>query len=46
MPKGDNLHDYIKMLCSVMREYKDPLIMGECAEVEWSDLWKFTAPER
>lgn len=46
MPKGENLHKYLKLLASVMREYNDPLIMGECAEVEWTDIWKFTSPER
>lgn len=33
------------MLCSVMREYKDSLIIGECA-VDPEEIWKFVSPER
>lgn len=43
---GPNLHKYLKMLCGVMREFEDPLIVGECSMIPQEDIWKLSSPER
>lgn len=43
--EGPLLHDYLKMLCGVIREYDNTLIIGECA-VDPEEIWKFVSPSR
>ncbi len=43
---GPKLHEYIKMLCEVMYEYENPLILGETGKIPIKDIWKFSKPDR
>ena len=43
---GPNLHKYLKMLCAVMREFEEPLIVGECSMIPQQDIWELSSPER
>lgn len=45
LKEGPHLHEYIKMICDVIRGYKDTLIIGECS-VDPSEIWKFISPSR
>lgn len=45
LKEGPHLHEYIKMICDVIRSHKDTLIIGECS-IDPADIWKYTSPSR